>query len=140
MFVEHRCADFGMAADKNKVSVHSGGASLQVSLTSCGPAVRHTRLMKSFQDTLKHFQAWGPGIAEVPLEKHCWGLQVPHSTLSTDEGMWVHYSYLVQGDSGPAPRAPVWVHSSRWYRMTNLEGELRIFFDCVLVCLGTRDP
>lgn len=37
MFVEHRCADFGMAADKNKVSVHNG-AGLQVALTSCGPA------------------------------------------------------------------------------------------------------
>ena len=37
MFVEHRCADFGMAADKNKVSVHNG-AGLQVALTSCGHA------------------------------------------------------------------------------------------------------
>lgn len=87
MFVEHRCSDFGMAADKNKVSVHNGSVSLQTGLSSCGPTGLPTKLMKSFWDSayIEHFLSLGPWNAGVPLEKHYWSLQVPSLTFA-DEG------------------------------------------------------
>lgn len=83
MFVEHRCSDFGMAADKNKVSIHNGVVSLQVGLPSCVPAGLPTRLMKSFWTSgyIENFSSLGPWNTGVSLEKHYCGLRAPPLTF-----------------------------------------------------------